>query len=79
MSISKIEISQVNKNLKDLNEKLKKANSLKYIFFSSVLRGLGTAIGATLVLAILLAVLKSLAEALGWFPVLERILEEGVR
>ena len=69
---------ELNENLKELNKKLEWITSKRYLFFSSVLRGLGSAVGATIVVAVLVSVLNRIISELGGVPFLERILE-GIR
>ena len=60
---TKISLSGIETELSTLNKHLEKQNSIPRKFLSSILTGLGTAIGATLVAGIVIYIILRIAEA----------------
>lgn len=84
MSLSKISIPYMAKQqektgleakLIELDKKLDEYVSFKKSFTVGVVRGLGSAIGATIVFAVLIVVLDRLLRDIGSIPVLDPIIE----
>jgi hypothetical protein len=77
MDLQNRDIKRIKKELIVINERLWKLTSLKYNFLLSIVRGVGTILGFTIVFALLLAILSWIIEALGGSPLLERLLQIG--
>ena len=52
--------------LSSIDETLKRQNSPRRIFFQGVLRGLGTALGATILVALATSIAVQLVDVLNW-------------
>lgn len=63
------------KNLEELNEKLDKRNSVLYNFGLSIVKGVGSLIGATIVATILLGLLSQVASSANDIPILKNIVD----
>ena len=68
------EIKKLNKRLKNLKEFVDTRTSFKYNFLLSIVKGVGTVIGGTIVVAILFTILSRILNALGGFPYLQELL-----
>lgn len=67
-------LDRIEKQLKKMNSELEKRNSLWRRLTSSLLAGLGTVIGATLIAGLLIYLLARIAERYDWIDkVLENI------
>jgi Na+/H+ antiporter NhaC len=75
MSISKKENEKLDRRLEDISDRLDKLTSFRYNFFLSLMKGVGSVIGGTIVVALLFGVLSRALEALGGFPYLEELLK----
>ena len=67
-------IKELNKNIKDLNLVIKRANSFRYVFFRGILWGLGSVIGATVVAVIIIAILSRIIQSVNDIPILNNII-----
>lgn len=70
--INKSQNEQLLAELRILNAKLEKSNSMVYNFFLSIVKGIGVFIGATIVAGVILYGLSQLLSSLD-LPVLESI------
>ena len=68
------EIEELNQNTKKLIVVVKRANSFQYVFLRGVLWGLGSAIGATAVAVIIIAILSSIIQSVNDVPILNNII-----
>ena len=75
MSISKEENEKLDRRLDDISDRLDKLTSFRFNFFLSILKGFGTVIGGTIVVALLFGVLSRVLEVFGGFPYLENLLK----
>lgn len=63
-----------NKTLEEINNKLDKLSSFGYVFLLSIVKGVGTVIGATIVTALIIWLLSYLIKTFDSFQFLENIL-----
>ncbi|MFA5622886.1 MAG: DUF5665 domain-containing protein [Candidatus Dojkabacteria bacterium] len=70
------DVQKLNRNIKKLNRKIDKRISFKRNFFISILNGIGTVIGGTIVLAVLVTIITKILQSLGGFPYLQQLLEK---
>ncbi len=63
-----------NKTLEEINNKLDKLSSFGYVFLLSIVKGVGTVIGATIVTALIIWLLSFLIKTFDSFQFLENIL-----
>ena len=68
------EIKELNQNIKKLIVVVKRANSFQYVFLRGVLWGLGSAIGATAVAVIVIAILSSIIQSVNDVPILNNVI-----
>ncbi|MFH1895954.1 MAG: DUF5665 domain-containing protein [bacterium] len=68
-------LAEFNKNIKALNESVARSNSLRRNIFLSLLKGVATALGATIVAAVVIAVLARGVRTLSDIPVLGPLIE----
>ncbi len=66
---------ELNKNLKDLNENIKKSNSFWLGFLRGIAGGIGTAIGATIIAAIVITILAKTIHSVEYVPILNKIIK----
>lgn len=64
----------LDKNLQALNQTLQRTNSFKYSFLRGLVIGTGTAIGATVIAAIVIAILARSLQRFEGVPGLDRVL-----
>ena len=67
------EIEELNQNIKKLIVVVKRANSFHYVFLRSVLWGLGSAVGATAVAVIVIAILSNIIQSVNDVPILSNV------
>ena len=67
------EIEELNQNIKKLIVVVKRANSFQYVFLRSVLWGLGSAVGATAVAVIVIAILSNIIQSVNDVPILSNV------
>lgn len=72
------DLKDIKKELIETNKRLNRITSIKYNFFLSIIKGVGSILGATIVFAILIGILSRIIRGLGGIPMLERILEVGI-
>jgi len=77
MAQSNSELSELNKNIKLLNRSIAKANSLRRNLFLSLLKGVATALGATIVATAIIAVLARSIKPFGDIPVIGPLVESS--
>lgn len=65
--------AETEKDLVLLNKQLAKLNSYSYQFFLSIVRGVGTALGATIIFSIVIAILAGFLKNTDFYPTLENI------
>jgi hypothetical protein len=58
------------KRLEEINQRLGKLTSIGYVFLLSIVKGVGTAIGATIVTALIIWVLSFIAQTFNGFLIL---------
>lgn len=63
------------KKLEEINNKLGRLSSFGYVFVLSIVKGVGTAIGATIVTALIIWFLSFILQELDIFPFLENLLD----
>jgi hypothetical protein len=69
---------RIKRELIETNRRLKMLTSFKFNFFMSIIKGVGTILGATIIFAIVLAILDRVIEALGGVPLLQRLIDIGM-
>jgi hypothetical protein len=74
--MDKDQLSEVNRNLEELTERLSKQNSFLRRFFMSILTGLGSAIGAIVVFGILLAIVSASIDRASDLPLIGKYFDE---
>ncbi len=67
-------IKELNQNIENLIIVIKRANSFYYVFLRGVLWGLGSAVGATAVAVIIVAILSSIIRSINDVPILNNII-----
>ena len=67
-------IKELNKNIKDLNLVIKRANSFHYVFLRGIFWGLGSVIGATVIAVIIIAILSRIIQSINDVPILNNII-----
>ena len=67
-------IEELNKNIKDLSVVMKRANSFHFVFLRGILWGLGSAVGATVVAVIIIAILSNIIQTINDVPILGNII-----
>lgn len=77
MDIPENEIKKLKEEVKETNVKLERMTSFKYAFLLSIVRGVGTVLGATIVATIVFALLSWVTESIGGVPFIEWLLEES--
>lgn len=68
------EIEELNQNIKKLIVVMKRANSFQYVFLRGVLWGLGSAIGATAIAVIVIAILSNIIQSVNDVPILNNVM-----
>jgi len=68
------EIEELNQNIKKLIVVVKKANSFYYVILRGILWGLGSAIGATVIAVIVVAILSSAIQSINDVPILNNVM-----
>lgn len=63
------------KTIEEINEKLSRMISFRFIFFKGIINGLATFLGATIVAAFVLAVLSRFIDSVEDVPVLEDVVD----
>lgn len=71
-------LSKLNQTLKQIDDRLDKMSSFKQNFWLSMVRGLGLAIGGTIVLSFIIAVLIRVLSTISTLPVLEKLINQQV-
>ncbi|MCA9376790.1 hypothetical protein H6763_01360 [Candidatus Nomurabacteria bacterium] len=66
---------QLQDQINTLNRSLEKLTSLRYQFIKGVYSGLGSAVGATLIFAIMIILIDRLIRQIGDIPVIAPLLE----
>ncbi|KKQ26457.1 MAG: hypothetical protein US62_C0020G0017 [Candidatus Woesebacteria bacterium GW2011_GWA1_37_8] len=67
------DFSEINKNIQILNQTLSKQNSFKRAFLLSLLQGIGTAIGATLVAGGVIALFYRFVLSVDSIPLIQKL------
>lgn len=63
-------------NIKELDKDIVKANSFYRVFLRGVLWGVGTALGATIVAAIVITLLSKIINSMNYIPVLRDLVQK---
>ena len=63
--------------IKELSGHIKRQNSIQRNFLIAIVRGLGSAIGATVVFGVGLAILFQIVRSIDYVPILNNILNSG--
>ncbi len=66
---------QLIKNLESLNEELEKSNSVLHNLGLSIVKGVGTLIGATIVATLLLGILSQIIQSANDIPILNKVID----
>lgn len=77
-NLQQSELDQLNQTLQELSNKLKKQVSLKHNFALSIVRGLGLALGGTIILGIVITILARVLATISTVPVLETLINQQV-
>lgn len=76
--VKKMSESQLmNHNLVKVAKQLEKANSFKLLFIRGIIMGVGTAIGATIIAGIVIAMLVKFLNVAESFPILNDLLKQS--
>ncbi len=65
--------ADLKKTLTEINERLKKRTSFKYIFFYSLVQGIGSVIGATLIAGVLVAIAVKILMSFSSIPIIDQL------
>jgi len=68
-------IEKLEKTIKRVEKRLKRAVSFKFLFLRGIVVGVGTAIGATIIAAIVIGILATIVNTLDKVPVIDQIIE----
>jgi len=65
-----------NENLEALNKSLEKSNSFWHVLLLGIIKGVGTAIGATIIFAIVIFILSKTIKTIELIPSVDRFIQE---
>jgi hypothetical protein len=68
------ETEKLNKNIKDLTAKIERSNSFWFVLLRGLAMGAGTAIGASIIAALLIGILSKTIKTVGDVPILNKII-----
>lgn len=71
-------LAELNQTLKLIDNKLRKMGSLRHNFFLAIVQGLGIAIGGTLILSLVLALVVRALSTISQVPVLDQAINQQV-
>ena len=77
MEQSNSELSQLNESIQTLNKSIAKSNSLKHAVLIGLLKGVSTALGATIVAAVVIAILGRSIKTLSDIPFVGSLIESS--
>lgn len=63
-------------NIKELDKDIVRANSFHQVFVRGILWGVGTALGATIVAAIVIVILSKIINSINYIPILRDIMQK---
>lgn len=69
------EIKELKKEVKKISTRLDKLTSFRYNFFLSIVKGLGSVLGASIVATLLIALLAQILKPFNGIPFLQGILD----
>lgn len=69
------ELKALDKQLHVLNERMRKANSLRNRFFMAVIQGFGVALGGTIVAYIIITILVETLRQINYIPIINMIFD----
>ncbi|MCB9801272.1 MAG: hypothetical protein H6773_03755 [Pseudomonadales bacterium] len=69
------ELKALDKQLQVLNERMRKANSVRYRFFMAVIQGFGVALGGTIVAYIIITILVETLRQINYIPIINMIFD----
>jgi len=73
------DIKELKKSVSKLDERIKRSNDPKRVFFFGILSGLGGAIGATILFGLLLTIISTLLYKTGLFPQFNEFLNNIIK